>query len=336
METLNDTTEQFSDEVPLFVSYLKMFIQLIVPFAIGIPSILVLRVIAFHKQFHTKYYFILANLLITDLVGVILENAITFIATGIYILGIKINVNCIFMKSFDTPASVGQLLFVALGVDRFIAIAYPYQHRSLMSTKKVCSMIIAIWAISIGLNGILISAISFQYVHQLGRCYPLTGFPSPYLIKASVNLIATVGIIVINVYLYKEVLKSNKKHKENMRLDGQDANQKNERMRERICEHIKPAVSLLLLGGIDAAFNLMQPLIYIPMQVILGNNSITRLYLAEFVGRAIQWCQLMSHPLVYGIYMTKIHQRILDFELYYRIFGHHSKVIVLNKNWRNY
>ena len=145
METLNDTTEQFSDEVPLFVSYLKIFIQLIAPFAIGIPSILVLRVIAFHKQFHTKYYFILANLLITDLVGVILENAITFIATGIYILGIKTNINCIFMKSFDTPASVDQLLFVALGVDRFIAIAYTYQHRSLISTKKVCSMIIAIW-----------------------------------------------------------------------------------------------------------------------------------------------------------------------------------------------
>ena len=118
-----------------------------------------------------------------------------------------------------------------------------------------------------------------------------------------------------------------------MRLDGhQDTNQKNESMGKRIHENIKPAVSLLLLGGIDAAFNLLQPLIYISMQVILGNNSITRLYLAEFVGRPIQWCQLMSHSLVYGIYMTKIRQRILDFELYYRIFGHRSKVIVLNKN----
>ena len=335
MEALNDTTEQFSYEVPLFVSYLKMFIQLIAPVAIGLASFLVLRVIAFTKELHTKYYFILANLLVTDLVGIILENTATFIATGIYVLGIEAKVNCILMKSFDAPASVGQLLFFALGIDRFIAIAYPYQHRSLMSMKRVCSMIIAIWAISIGVNGILISATKFQYVHQLGRCYPLTGFPSPYMIKAFVNISATVGMIAINVYLYKEITASNKRHNDNLRLDGQQGNaRKRDGMRKRLREHIKPAMSLLILGGIDAAFNLLQPFIYVPMQIILGNNSVARLYLAEFVGRPIQWCQLMSHPLVYGIYMTKIRQRIFDFELYYMIFGRRSKVIVLNKNWR--
>lgn len=338
MEALNDTTKQFSYEVPLFVSYLKMFIQLIAPFAIGIPSFLVLRVIVFTKELHTKYYFILANLLVTDLVGVILENTATFIATCIYVLGIEAKVNCILMKSFDAPASAGQLLFIALGVDRFIAIAYPYQHRRLMSTKRVCSMIIAIWAITIGVSGIIISATTFLYVHQLGRCYPVTGFPSPYMIKAFVNVTATVGMIAINVYLYKEILASNKKHKENSRLDGQHGNvpkrRQGTRTREKLREHIKPALSLVILGGIDAAFNLLQPFVYAPMLLILGRESIARFYLAEFVGRPIQWCQLMCHPLIYGIYMTKIRQRIFDFELYYMIFGRRSKVIVLNKNWR--
>ena len=335
MGALNDTTEQFYYEVPLFVSYLKMFIQLIAPFVIGIPSLLVLRVILFTKELHTKYYFILTNLLVTDLVGVILENTATFITTCIYVLGIKAKVNCILMKSFDAPASAGQLLFIALGIDRYIAIAYPYQHRRLMSTKRVCSMIIAIWAITIGVNGIIISATTFLYLHQLGRCYPLTGFPSPYMIKAFVNITATVGMIAINVYLYKEILASNRRHKENMRLDGQHSNAtKCERMREKLREHIKPALSLIILGGIDAAFNLLQPFIYVPMLIILGSDSIARFYLAEFVGRPIQWCQLMCHPLVYGIYMTKIRQRIFDFELYYMIFGRRSKVIVLNKNWR--
>ena len=103
MEAYNDTTKQFTDEIPLFVSYLKMFIQLIAPFVVGIPTVLVIRVIATEKELHTKYYFILVNLLVTDLFGVILENMITFMATGIYVLGIKAKVNCIFMKSFDVP-----------------------------------------------------------------------------------------------------------------------------------------------------------------------------------------------------------------------------------------
>lgn len=268
METINDTTAEFTNEIPLFVSYLKMFIQLIAPFVIGIPVGLVIRVIVFEKELHTKYYFILANILVTDVLGVVLENFITFTATAVYTLGIETKINCIFMKSFDVPSSVSQLLFVALGIDRFIAIAYPYQHRRLMSTKTVCSMIIAIWAIVIGANGIIISATPFQYVQQLGRCYPLGDhFPFAYLIKTFINLTAVAGMIAINIYLYKKILESNKRHRENMRLDGHTSSmnaRKHDNMRKRLREHIKPAVSVLLLGGIDAAFNLLQPLIYIP------------------------------------------------------------------------
>ena len=338
MEVFNDTTGQFTDEIPLFVSCLKMFIQLIPPFAVGIASGLVIRVIATEKELHNKYYLILTNLLVTDLFGITLENMATFTATGIYVLGIKMKISCILMKSFDVPSSVSQLLFVALGIDRFIAIAYPYQHRKIMSTKVVFSIIIAMWALTIGVNSILISITPFQYVRQLGRCYPLSGFPFAFLLKAFINLTATVGIIAINVYLYKKILESNKKHNENMRLAGHSSStnaRKQTDTRQRLREHVKPAKSLLILGGIDAAFNLLQPCIYISMQVILGNESIARLYVAEFMVRPIQWCQLMSHPLVYGIYMSKIRQRIFDFELYYRIFTRRSKVIVLQKNWRS-
>jgi len=60
-------------EVPLFVSYLKMIILLLVaiPFAVGIPSALVIHVIAVEKKLHTKYYFFLVNLLITDFFGLL-------------------------------------------------------------------------------------------------------------------------------------------------------------------------------------------------------------------------------------------------------------------------
>jgi len=336
MEASNVTTAQFADKVPLFVSHLKMFLQLIAPFAIGIPAGLVICVIATEKELHTKYYFILVNLLVTDVLGVILENGITFIATGMYILGIQTKVNCIFMKSFDALIPASQLLFAALGIDQFIAIAYPYKYIKIMTKKMVCSLIIAIWAITISFNIILVSTTPFQYVHQLGRCYPLSGFPFVYMIRAFLNITTTIDIIATNMYLYKQILASNKKHKENMRLDGQSSAadaRKHAAMRERLREHIKPALSVLFLGGIDAAFNLLFPIIYVSMRVILGNNSIARLYLAEFVARPIQWSQLICHPLVYGIYMTKIRRRILDFELYHRIFNRRSKVKVLNKNW---
>ena len=73
-------------------------------------------------------------------------------------------------------------------------------------------MIIGVWVITIGVNSIVISVIQFQYVRQLGRCYPLSGFPFAFLLKAFTNLTGTVGIIGINVYLYKKILESNKRH----------------------------------------------------------------------------------------------------------------------------
>ena len=109
MEVFNDTTKQFADEIPLLVSCLKMFIQLIPPFAIGIPSGLVIHVIVTEKELHNKYYFILTNLLATDLFGIILEDMATFTVTGIYVLVIKMKINYTLL-SFDVVNSVGCFL----------------------------------------------------------------------------------------------------------------------------------------------------------------------------------------------------------------------------------
>ena len=72
MEAVNITvTVSFSAskaEVPLFVIYLKMVVLLLPLFVIGIPSTLVIRVIAVMRELYIKYYFFLVNLLVTDLV----------------------------------------------------------------------------------------------------------------------------------------------------------------------------------------------------------------------------------------------------------------------------
>lgn len=340
MEALNNTTAvQYlgSTEVPLFASYLKMIALLVSLFVIAIPSALVIRVIAVEKELHTKYYFFLVNLLITDFFGLVATNLVQFLALVIYVSGINFKLTCSFLHIFDTSSLASELLFVTLGIDRLVAITSPYHHRKIMTNKVAITTVAVVWGLAIMITSVLLFQVPYVHVYPFARCYGLNHFPYIYLFKGFVMVFSTILIVAINVYLYYQVLQSNQKHRENSRLFGESSatTRRHVASKNNLRMHIKPTVSMLLLGGIDGLVNLLVPILQISFRLIFGNNSITRVCVIELVIYPLQWVQLLSHPLVYGLYMTRIRQKIFDFGLYHRIFSRHSKVIVLNQQWRN-
>ena len=146
--------------------------------------------------------------------------------------------------------------------------------------------------------------------------------------KAFWLVASSILILTINGYLYRQILQSNKKHRESMQL-AVDKASKRARKLDTLRSHIKPTVSLLLLGGLDGLFNLVIPLI----QIILffNGDSVTTVYVKEFLIEPLKWCQLLCNPLVYGVYMTDIRQKIFNFDMYHKLFNHRSKVTVLNR-----
>ena len=343
MEAVNNTVDvsfpASEAEVPLFVSYLKMIVLLLAPFVIGIPSALVIRVIAFERKLHTKYYFFLVNLLLTDFLGVLVNNVVQFVALVLYVSGSSIKLSCIFIEIFGMFSFAGQLLFITLGIDRFVAIASPYHHRKIMTKKVVVTIVAVVWGLAILITSVQIAQVPYVHVYPLARCHGFVNvIPLAFLFRALIMVSSAVLIIAINSYLYYKILQSNKKLKENMRLHGESSTtaRRHVARRDHLRSHIKPIVSVLLLGGIDGLFNLLIPMLHIIFRLTLGNDSITRVYAIELVVRPLLLVQLLCHPLVYGLYMTKIRRNIFNFELYYLIFGRRSKVIVLNQQWRQY
>ena len=342
MEAANNTVavsiSASEAEVPLFVSYLKMIVLLLIPFVIGIPSALVIRVIAVERKLHTKYYFFLVNLLVTDFFGVTIDNLVQFVALVLYVSGSSIKLSCVFFEISGMFSFAGQLLFITLGIDRFVAIASPYHHRKIMTNKVVATIVAAVWGLAILSTSVQLVHISYVYLPPFGKCYGLSGFPFSRLLGTFMLVSSTVLIIAINLYLYYEILQSNKKLKENMQLHGESSTtaRRHVARKKKLRRHIKPTTSMLLLGGIDGLINLLIPVLFIIFRFTLDDDSIARVYATEFLIFPIQWVQLLSHPLVYGLYMTKIRRNIFNFELYYWIFGRSSKVVVLNQQWRQY
>ena len=121
-----------------------------------------------------------------------------------------------------------------------------------------------------------------------------------------------------------------------MRTDGRNDEKEINRLKRtlhKFQKQIKTTVSLLILGGVDGIINLLTMAILIIMIRFLPLSIHS--YLLQFVIYPILCVQLMSHSLLYGIYMKDIRKKLCKCHLYQRLQRilplRPSKVIVLNQ-----
>jgi len=166
-----------TSELPLVVVYFKLFVMLLVTLTFGIPCFLVIRVLIKEAELHTKYYFILMILLVCDMFYVFGDAITIFVALSLYMVGVRITINCTFLTLIEIPQLVAQLLCAIMGIDRYIAIAYPYQHKQIMSWKFTAGLITTVCVLAIGAYSVIISTVSFQYIPRMAQCTVVSGFP---------------------------------------------------------------------------------------------------------------------------------------------------------------
>ena len=330
MESFNDTTLTDGSymEVPLFVSYLKIMMMMLAPPVLAIPSGLVMRVIAKEESLHTKYYFLVGNLLATDFLGVVAESLVQIIGLIMHVAGCHAEFSCALLKLLETPTFASQLLLATLAIDRFTTISYPHQYHQIMNNKIAVGILTVVWMMAILTCSIIVYGMSFQYVAGFAACHSLDGFPLDYLFKGSFMVLTTALMIAINIYLYNKIHETSARYREGVQLPGHGVHLRRATHLDTLKTHIKPTASILLLGGLDMLFNLAMRMLSF---YSLNNDPITRLYVMEFLVQPIKCCQLMCHPLVFAVLITTIRSKIFDFELYHRLFSRHSKVIVLNR-----
>jgi len=303
---------------------------MLAPLVMAVPIGLVLRVIAEEKVLHTKYYFLVANLLATDFLGVAAESLIQMILLIIYVSGHQVEVSCTLLKLLEIPPFASQLLLAVIALDRFTAIAFPHQHWQIMtmSNKFTVGILAVVWTMATLTSLIIVYGIPFQYVPGFADCHDLDGFPLDYLFRGIFMVITTVLMIAINIYLYNKIHQTSVAYKEGVQLPGHGVHFRRPTHRDTLKAHIKPTASILLLGGLDVLFNLAMRILSF---FALDDDPSTRLYVTEFMVQPVIYFQLICHPIVFAILIATIRSRIFDFELYHRFFSRRSKVIVLNR-----
>ena len=109
------------------------------------------------------------------------------------------------------------LLPITIAAERMIVIAFPYRHRSIMTTKRVAIVLAAMW----GFSAILIIIIlpvdiiwALGLVHFLPALYAIIGIP---------RVISIICVMAANGFLQYKFIQSNRKAAENQRLGNEEA-----------------------------------------------------------------------------------------------------------------
>ena len=197
------------------------------------------------------------------------------------------------------------LLPITLAIERMIVIGFPYRHRSIMTKKTVFSILAVMWGIS------LILTIASAIIVPVNIVWPLALVDFDNIIAPLIalpRLMSAVFITVANVFLQYKVAVSNRKAKENERLGNEEEKQL-QKLTKLLRAQVKPTTTLFLVGGIDVIVNML--ISFIHATIVNPVQSSTRIYLKKFLMYPMFTSLLVIHPLVYGLYMKKIRDRLL-------------------------
>ena len=126
-QSFNGTTDDIYFDVPLFATYLNIFLLLVAMPAIIIPAVLIIRIILQTEELHTIYYLFVIDLLFTDILNTV-KMGFEIVLMCLYLFGINADTTLSFImySILSIPRVGARLSFINLAIDRFIAIAFPY------------------------------------------------------------------------------------------------------------------------------------------------------------------------------------------------------------------
>ena len=302
----------FSD-VPLVATYLKILLLLVAIPAIIIPAVVIIHIIRKTEELHTKYCLFLVNLFISDILTTIKYCFEIFIMI-LYLLNIRIYVSDVAFVITTIPQVATRYCFVLLAIDRLVGVAFPYHYRNIMKLRVVYSLIACVWITAAVLLFLGVFLGSAYLMWPFGIFIPQSGFPSALIIYVLPQIVSAILIVGTNAYLYRSIVQSKKKLENNLKLSGRDEHKitKLQRLVHNLQMQLESSLPVFILGGIDCLLNVSRVLVFIVINVFcpLSSGVSAGIYLYQFFANPLEYCQIISHSVTYGIHKKEVKQKL--------------------------
>lgn len=146
--TRSQPLDIFNVEVLLFATYFRMLLVLVVAILIITPSVIVVHITKKTEALHMNYYFLVANLLVTDILYLAYKLITDYLIIIVYLLDLNTVAVGEVLFWLTAPLSMTLFaltnsLFITLATERVVVIGFPYRHRSIMTKNVVRGMVVA-------------------------------------------------------------------------------------------------------------------------------------------------------------------------------------------------
>ena len=302
----------FSD-VPPVATYLKIILLLITIPAIIIPAVVIIHIIRTTEELHTKYCLFLVNLFVSDILSSI-KYFFEFFIMILCLLNIRIYVSDWAFFILSIPPVATQYCFVLLAIDRVVGVAFPYRYRKIMKFGVAYALIASVWIIAI----VLLFFVAFlgpaYLVWPFGIFIPPSDFTGGFILYMLPKAVSATLIVGTNVYLYRSIIQSKKKLENNLRLSGRDEQKitKLQRLIHNLQMQLKSSLPVFVLGGIDCLFNVLYVVIIVIIHALypVTSNPVVGIVLIQFLVLPLEYCQIISHSVTYGIYKKEVRKKL--------------------------
>lgn len=315
--TFSSNDDLFGD-IPLYVTFLSMAGVLITFLIVVIPALIVLNIIWWTKELHTKHFFFVTNFLVTIIANKTVRSVLQFVIFILYLLDSDSDSVGAVLRWLAIPVWVTLyfmtiLLPITLAAERTIVIVYPYRYRSIITNKTSAMALAGVWGISAVLTIIVTLFVPVKIV------WPMALFiwhPAVYPIVLVPRLISAVFIIAANAILQHQITVSNRKAAENQRLGNEEEAKRFTKLVQMLQAQAKCTLTLSVVGGIDVVATILLPIMYTIIEVSADPSQ--KLYLLKFLLHPIQFCAFISHPLIFAFGVKKIRNRLPRCMMFHR------------------
>ena len=312
----NDTsiTEILDDifsDVPLVATYLKILLLLVAIPTIITPATVIIHIIRKTEELHTKYCLFLVNLLIADVLTTT-RYCFEFFIMVLYLLNIRMHVSDIAHAIISIPQVATRYSFVLLAIDRVVGVAFPYHYRNIMKPRVVYALIASVWIIAAVLIFLFWISVSPYLVWSFGFFVPKSSHPILLILHVLPQAVSAILIVGTNVYLYRSIIQSKRKLENNLKLSGKDDHKvtRLQRLIHNLQIQLESSLPVFVLGGVDCFLNLLRVVIVTVMAVYYSDDVTTRLYFFQFVFYPLEYCQIISHSVTYGVYKKEVRRKL--------------------------
>ena len=305
------STDTFNDDglgIAVYVDYVVLVYRLVcTAFVIGMGS-LVISTILKTRSLHNVHNVLIVNLMVADILAVL---AIAFQNIGMtvsYIIGIQDPFRCDVVHFFAFPIIVSMYTFVMLSVEKFIGIKYALRYKAIVTHRRVCQAIAGGWiAIPtfkfIGLLYELIVDTEYDKSSRFGFCFTNQ---SSFLVILFFSIVPVFLAFFITITLDAYIsIKAYQVYKRIQKEDGVGEQVSKDKL-NKILQQLKPMITLLVNVLGNTTITVIIDIIYSYMSLTMEGTSLVKYVIMP----NILYLNLLIHPLVYGLYFTKIRQSL--------------------------